>query len=344
MTAEVGPDLVARAMDPAIRVGRGLLENEVLGLPGRYALVTQLDPLRAAAPGIASHATTTWLVESLDARSLADMEERLPSVDRVVGLGGGMAMDAAKYVAWRRSLPLLLAPSIVSVDAVVTNTIAVRRNGSVVYEGFVVADRIVADLDLIAAAPARFNRAGAGDLLSIHTGRRDWKLGARAGRIPFDEDRDRRAGAVLDVILGLGAEIGQVTDRALEALLRAYAKVNAILLEVGHAGPEEGSEHYFAYHAEAVARRSFVHGELVSLGTLLMATLQDHEPTQVRGFLEDSRVAWQPAHLGLDRDMLGTILEGLPAFVRQAGLPYSIIDEADLGPAAVKALLEVVTG
>ncbi|MCY7418740.1 MAG: iron-containing alcohol dehydrogenase [Chloroflexi bacterium] len=255
-----------------------------------------------------------------------------------------MSMDAAKYVAWRRSLPLLLAPSIVSVDAVVTNTIAVRRDGSVVYEGFVVADRIVADLDLIAAAPARFNRAGAGDLLSIHTGRRDWKLGARAGRIAFDEDLDRRAGVVLDVILGLGDEIGQVTDRALEAILRAYAEVNAILLEVGHAGPEEGSEHYFAYHAEAVAGRSFVHGELLSLGTLIMATLQDHEPTRIRGFLEDSRVAWQPAHLGLDRDMLGTILEGLPAFVRQAGLPYSIIDEADLGPAAVEALLEVVTG
>jgi glycerol-1-phosphate dehydrogenase [NAD(P)+] len=341
---EMDPDLMARAMDPDIRVGRGLLEAEVLDTPGTYVLVTQPDPLRAAAPGIASHAAATWLVESLDGQSLADTEERLPSVDRVVGLGGGMSMDAAKYVAWRRSLPLLLAPSIVSVDAVVTNTIAVRRKGSVVYEGFVVADRIVADLELIGAAPPRFNRAGAGDLLSIHTGRRDWTLGAQAGRIAFDEDLDHRAGVVLEGILGLGSEIGQVTDRALEAILRAYAEVNAILLQVGHAGPEEGSEHYFAYHAEAVAGRSFVHGELVSLGTLLMATLQDHDPARVRAFLDESRVAWQPAELGLDRSVLALILVGLPAFVRQAGLPYSIIDEADLGPAAVDALLDAVTG
>ena len=89
--------------------------------------------------------------------------------------------------------------------------------------------------------------------------------------------------------------------------------------------------------------RSFVHGELVSLGTLLMATLQEHEPSRVRTFLEASQVAWQPAHLGLDRDALATILGGLPAFVRQAGLPYSIIDEAELGPATVAALLDVVT-
>ena len=101
-------------------------------------------------------------------------------------------------MAWRRGTPLLLAPSIISVDASVTNTIALRRAGQVEYVGFVVAEAIIADLDLISRAPARLNRAGVGDLLSIETARVDWALGAKAGRLDFDEDVDAAAAQVLD--------------------------------------------------------------------------------------------------------------------------------------------------
>ncbi len=37
-------------------------------------------------------------------------------------------------------------------------------------------------------------------------------------------------------------------------------------------------------------------------------------------------------------------LVGLPAFVRAQGLPHSIIDEADLGPASVDAFLARALG
>ena len=338
----IDPELLARAKAPDIRVGRGQLAAEIMSVPGRYALITQPEPLHAADPLIAANALTARIIDSLQADRLEALVAGLPEVDHVVGLGGGMAMDAAKYVAWRRATRLLLAPSIVSVDAVVTNTVAVRRGGSVVYEGFVVADRIVADLELISQAPQRLNRAGVGDLLSIHTGRYDWALGARHGRIAFDKDIDRRARRVLERIISMASDIATVSDSGLEAILRAYAEVNAVLLEVGHAGPEEGSEHYFAYHAEAVTGRSFVHGELVSLGTLLMSMLQDNEPRRVLAFLEASGVEWRPEGLGLGRDVLASILGGLPSFVRKAGLPYSVIDEADLGPVAVVHLLDAL--
>jgi glycerol-1-phosphate dehydrogenase [NAD(P)+] len=335
-------DLIERAKSPVLRIGRDVLAAQIAALAGRYALLTQPEPAAFVDPTIAGRAAATVMVGSLAAADLETLVAGLPDVDRVVGIGGGMTLDAAKYVAWRRGIPLVLAPSIVSVDAAVTNTIAVRDGGRVEYRGFVVAEVIVADLALIGRAPARLNRAGVGDLLSIHTALWDWRAGAAAGKVAFDAALADRSAAVLAQLYDLAVEISAVSDRALEAVLRGYVEVNALCLTAGHSGPEEGSEHYFGYRLEAVTGRSFVHGELIGLGSVLMAALQANEPGRVATFLDRAGVGWRPAEQGLGRAVLREALTGLPAFVREAGLPYSIIDEADLGPDAVERLLDGV--
>jgi glycerol-1-phosphate dehydrogenase [NAD(P)+] len=331
--------LLELAKRPDLRVGHAILEEVVLGLPGSYALITQPDPLAQVAASVTQRAATTYLVTSLEEADLERVARELPDVEHVVGVGGGMTMDTAKFIAWKRGIPLVLAPSIVSVDASVTNTVAIRRNGTVEYEGFVVARPIVADLDLISTAPARLNRAGVGDLLSIHTGRFDWALGAKAGRIAFDDDIDTAAASVLEALYGMGEEVAAVSDRALEHVIRAYVAVNSLLLDAGHSGPEEGSEHYFGYAAESVTGRSFVHGELISLGTVLMSGLQDNDQARAAEFLDRCRVEWRPERLGLDRSTLEQILVSLPAFVRRAGLPHSIIDEVSMDRETVSWML-----
>ena len=66
--------------------------------------------------------------------------------------------------------------------------------------------------------------------------------------------------------------------------------MNALCLRVGHSGPEEGSEHYFAYAAEALTGRSFVHGEIVGLGVVLMSGLQGRDAARVATF--STAVRW----------------------------------------------------
>jgi len=336
--------LVAAAMAVRVEVGRGLVPAILAPLPGPWILITQAEPLAALPPGLVARAAAVFEVDSLARADLEALVAKVPAgVATVVGLGGGMALDAAKWVAWRRDLPLILAPSIVSVDACVTNTVAVRDGGTIVYEGFVVADRIIVDTDIVGRAPTRLNRAGVGDLLSIHTGLFDWRLGAAAGRIAFDEDIAAAAAAVLDRTEALAPEIAAVSEAGVGGLVSMYAEVNALCLRAGHSGPEEGSEHYLGYSLEEITGRSFVHGELIGLGTVLMAALQGNDPARPARVLDACRVEWRPEEQRLARGLLLEALVGLPAFVRAHDLPWSIADEADLSRGAAGRLLDAVT-
>jgi glycerol-1-phosphate dehydrogenase [NAD(P)+] len=332
-------ELRLRAQDPVLRFGRGVLSSTLMELSRRFALLTQSAPAASIDPIARRRAQVERMIESLAEPDLRALEGGLPDVEVVVGIGGGMVMDAAKYVAWQRGLPLVLAPSIVSADASVTNTIAVRRHDAVKYDGFVVAEAILVDFDLIHTAPLELNRAGVGDLVSIHTALFDWRLGANRGRAVFDTAVASRSAAVLDRIEAIANEIGQVTDAALEAIMRAYAEINALCLQVGHSQLQEGSEHYFAYHLETVAGHGFVHGEVLSLGTLLMSTLQGNDLDRARRILARSGVEWNLERLGVSQaDVVRTLVE-LPAFVRSAGLPYSIVDAVDMTPAIAREVL-----
>lgn len=57
------------------------------------------------------------VASSLEESVLDEEVARLGDVACVVGVGGGTAIDAAKYIAWKRDVPLVLAPTALTVDA-----------------------------------------------------------------------------------------------------------------------------------------------------------------------------------------------------------------------------------
>jgi glycerol-1-phosphate dehydrogenase [NAD(P)+] len=320
--------------------GAGVLARGVAAIARPYALLAQPEPLEQADPSVREQAAHVLLVGSLDEAELERLAERTPEVAAVLGLGGGTAMDAAKFVALRRGVPLLLAPSAVSVDASVTNTVAVRAGGKVDYRGFVVAERVFIDFTLIGQAPERMNRAGAGDLLSIHTAVWDWRHGAGKGGAELVPEVARRAEEILELIASLAGDIRAVSRRGIEAVVRCYAEINEMANALGHAQLEEGSEHYFVYCLENVTGRSFIHGEAVTLGTVLMSVLQRNEPARVRAIADAAGTRWRAAELGLTPDDIAATLRRLPGFVRAADLPWSVIDQAVIDEAAISRLTE----
>jgi len=327
--------------NPSLVIGSGTLAINSGHWRPPAALITQPEPASLLDRAVLQQFAHVRMANSLDESELRGLETELPTVATVVGIGGGTAIDAAKYVAWCRGAPLYLAPSAVSVDACVTNTVAVRAKGKIEYRGFVTARQVLVDIELIQAAPARMNRAGLGDLLSIHTAMWDWQHGASRGGAELDPEAAAQALNILEQITGIADEIFAVTPRAVESVIRAYAAVSLLERKLGHAQAEEGSEHYFAYCLESLAGRSFTHGEIVTLGTVLMSELQDNHAEHIRNVADKAGVLWRPADLGVSLDQIELTLRQLGGFVRDSGLPWSVIDEIPIDDAAFARLRQV---
>ncbi|MCL4827841.1 MAG: iron-containing alcohol dehydrogenase, partial [Caldilinea sp.] len=85
----------------------------------------------------------------------------------IYAVGGGLAVDAAKFLACEGSLPLICLPTALSVDAFFTWTSGVRSDGCVRYLVTRPPDLVLLDYAVLAAAPPSIRAAGMCDVLSI---------------------------------------------------------------------------------------------------------------------------------------------------------------------------------
>src|SRR5262245_16776712 len=110
--------------------GRGLLP-ELRAFIHRPALVVTMEDLwplvRDQVEG--DHLAGVHFVHSLEVADLERDLAGLPEVASVVGIGGGQAIDVAKYIAWRRHRPLFQVPTATSVNAPYGHRSGVRVDG-----------------------------------------------------------------------------------------------------------------------------------------------------------------------------------------------------------------------
>ena len=157
-------------------VGRILSPAIVVTQPEPWEALAR--PLRRDAGG-AGRRPTAW-----SAQHLEKLAEDLPSdVSCVVGIGGGTAMDTAKWLHWRKKLKLFQIRSLPSVNACFTHMTAIREGDGVRYYGDAIPEMVFVDYDLMKSAPAYLLRGGIGDVLSCHTGRWDWEYATKRGHI-----------------------------------------------------------------------------------------------------------------------------------------------------------------
>jgi glycerol dehydrogenase-like iron-containing ADH family enzyme len=261
----------------------------------------------------------------------------------VVGVGGGTALDTAKYLAWKLERPLVQVPTITSVDAGFTDAIGVRRGGRVRYVGKVHPVQVVIDLPLVRCAPPGLNRAGIGDVLSCHTGLWDWRLAAAHGDGPAWDDGLAGLGAgLLDELESAVDEVAAVSDAGVRFLVDAYRRIGAACAAAGHSRFEEGSEHFWAYAYEHATGAHLVHGEVIAFAVCALSHVQGNDPDRAMSIVRRAKVRAHPADLGIDRTDFARCLEGLAGYARAEGLDMGVADYRPITPAAVDAAWEFV--
>ncbi|MFN7135820.1 MAG: iron-containing alcohol dehydrogenase, partial [Myxococcales bacterium] len=187
---------------------------------------------------------------------------RLPAgVEGLVGLGGGRALDAAKYVATMLGLPYVAVPTSVSNDGFCSPLASLTVGGARRTLPCEVPFGVVVDTEVCLGAPRELWLAGIGDLVAKLTAVQDWKLAFHADGTPIDD----YAALVSDASV---AQFMARPARDLEGmrLLATALLLNGLAMEMaGSSRPASGSEHLVSHALDASSAHPRTHGLQVGL-------------------------------------------------------------------------------
>jgi glycerol dehydrogenase-like iron-containing ADH family enzyme len=308
--------------------GRNILAEVPNFVAGPYLVVTMADlwpRLSASLPAGTPH----YVVTSMERATLEAELPRLSQYASIIGLGGGQAIDAAKYFAWRLNLPLHQFPTSLSVDAMYGQRAGVRENGIVKYVGWAVPETVYFDYAILEAAPPHINRAGIGDVFCFFTGAWDWEYADRMGRCEAKWPYDAALAAVslrkAEEALAGKQDIRDLTPRGVQLIVEAFKWGGASFHGAGWCPRHiEGVEHFFFYALEARTGRKFLHGQAVCLGIIVGAMMHGRRVEELRDAIKFIGVDMRPGSMGITWDDVNATVMGLAGFVRQEGLPYGI--------------------
>lgn len=192
-----------------------------------------------------------------------------------IGLGGGTAIDIAKYFAKRNSARCIAIPSMLSTNVFATNKVAkVTETGKETVDG-VLPKEVWYDDQLIALSKTE-NKYGLADALSIFTALADWRLASKMGKEKIDKSVYYKANYTLSKAIEYIYEDSIPATNIFEILCKSGEITNLY----GSGRPESGSEHIIAKEIERLVK--VPHGLAVCCGILIMIQIQEHTVDELK--------------------------------------------------------------
>jgi glycerol-1-phosphate dehydrogenase [NAD(P)+] len=253
----------------------------------------------------------------------------------IIGIGGGKSVDVGKLAAHRINLPFFSVPTSASHDGISSPFASISGRGTHYSERAKPPVGILADVDVIAAAPKRLEAAGCGDLVSKLTAVKDWELASRDVGEYYGGYAGNLALMSAQVFLDASKEIGVYDKASARALVEGLISAGVAAGIAGSSRPCSGSEHLFSHALDWICPGKGLHGEQCGIGTIMMASLHDLDWERVRKALKDVNAPTSTAELGISDDETKRALVEAPKIRPDR---YTILSRAKLDKRAAGEL------
>jgi len=281
------------------------------------------------------------VVRSASMEEAKGVEEDVKDVkaEVIVGVGGGKAIDVAKYAAHSVGARLVSIPTAPSHDGIASPFASIKGLSRPTSIKTVVPSIVIADIDVISKAPRRLIIAGCGDLIGKFTSVLDWRLAHKLRGEYYGEYAASLALLSAKHVLKYSKWLSSKTIpvEAIRALVEALISSGIAMGIAGSTRPASGSEHLFAHALDIVANYPALHGEEVGVGTIMMMYLHGKNWKRIRRVLRKIGAPTTAKELGVkDEDIIKALT--IAHEIRQR---YTILGDKGLTPEAAENLARI---
>lgn len=212
-------------------------------------------------------------VQSADISEAYKVEEFAKQIKAniIIGVGGGSVIDVAKYVAHRLDKDFISIPTAPSHDGITSPFAAIKGLGKPISIKAKGPLAIITDINVLSSAPRRLINAGIGDIIGKIIAVRDWKLASKLRGEYYGDYTASLALMSAKHALSCTRILNKDIKAGVRTLTEALISSGVAMGMAGSTRPASGSEHLFAHAIEMLYPNVGLHGELVALGTILMA-------------------------------------------------------------------------
>ncbi|RLG88905.1 MAG: NAD(P)-dependent glycerol-1-phosphate dehydrogenase [Thermoprotei archaeon] len=314
-----------------------------LGLESPITIVTGSGPTQSIGREVREHLEDSRFdVFQLEVRlanidSVSKVEEvaRESRCKVIVGLGGGKAIDVAKYVAYRMDVDFISVPTSASHDGLVSPFASLKGMNTIYSMKAKAPLMVLADTELIAKAPRRFLIAGCGDLIGKFTAVLDWQLAHKLRGEYYGQYAASLALLSAKHIISLSNIIAKGGEEAARIVVEGLISSGVAMCIAGSTRPASGSEHLFSHALDLVANFPALHGEQVGVGTIMMAYLHGRNWSMIRRVLKKLGAPTTARELGVSNEK---VIEALTIAHKIRPERYTILGEKGLTRKAAEKL------
>ncbi len=228
--------------------------------------------------------------------------------DVIIGLGGGKPIDIAKYLSASSGIPFVSVPTTSSHDGVASPFASLRGGGKITSVPAKPPVAIIADLNIIALAPSRVIKAGAGDLIAKFTAVLDWRLAHRLKGEYYGDYSAQLALLSAKHVVNSSDLISKLSVEGVRVIVEGLISSSVAMCIAGSSRPASGSEHLFSHALDFIANYPALHGEQVGVGTIMMSYLHGMEWRRIKRVLRRIGLPTTAKELGVkDVDVINAL-------------------------------------